>query len=108
MLPLCKHPVEGLDQIFNLKKLFDKNPALPDSTAFSYMERNSQKFVTYSQFTSRLKSLLDMAGYSPHLYSGHSMHRGGATLLFQKGCDPLLIQAVGDWRTDQFLEYCGL
>ena len=104
VLPLCKHSVQGLDPIYHLRKLFDENPASPDSPAFSYTERNLQKFITYTQFSTRLKSLLDMAGYSPHLYSGHSMHRGGATLLFQKGCDPLLIQAVGDWRTDQFLK----
>ena len=36
------------------------------------------------------------------------MRRGGATLLFQLGCSPLVIQAVGDWRSDQFLKYCGL
>ena len=108
VIPLCQHPIRDLDPIFHLRKLFDENPASPDSPAFSYMERNVLKFITYTQFTVRLKSLLDMAGYTPHLYSGHSMRRGGATLLFQLGCDPLLIQAVGDWRTDQFLKYCGL
>ena len=62
----------------------------------------------YDYFTKKLKSLLSLAGYSPHLYSGHSMRRGGSTLLFQLGCDPLLIQALGDWSTDQFMKYCGL
>ena len=59
-------------------------------------------------FTSNLKKILNSAGYSPHLYSGHSMRRGGATLLFQLGCDPIIIQAIGDWKSDQFMKYCGL
>ena len=77
-------------------------------TLVAFFELFSVKFISYSKFTSRLKELLDIAGYNPALYSGHSMRRGGATLLFQLGCDPLVIQAVGDWRSDQFLKYCGL
>ena len=107
IIPLCKHSVQSLDPIYHLKKLFSVHFP-PTSPAFSYLERGVQKFISYNVFTSRLKGLLDMAGYSPQLYSGHSMRRGGATLLFQLGCSPLLIQAVGDWRTDQFLKYCGL
>ena len=104
---LCRHEIRGLDPIFHLKKLFSTSipPLYP---AFSFVENGAIKFVTYSQFTRKLKELLDVAGYSPELFSGHSMRRGGATLLFQLGCDPLLIQAVGDWRSDQFLKYCGL
>ena len=79
-----------------------------DYPAFSYYEQGRIKSVTYNQFTTKLKYLLECAGYSPELYSGHSMRRGGATLLFQLGCNPLVIQAVGDWRSDQFLKYCGL
>ena len=107
IIPLCKHETRALDPIFHLTKLFSYTipPLYP---AFSYIENGTIKFVTYSQFTARLKELLDLAGYSPELFSGHSMRRGGATLLFQLGCDPLLIQAVGDWRSDQFLKYCGL
>ena len=107
IIPLCKHEIRGLDPIFHLTKLFSTSIP-PLSPAFSYIENGSKKFITYTQFTSRLKELLDMAGYSPELFSGHSMRRGGATLLFQLGCDPLLIQAVGDWRSDKFLKYCGL
>ena len=107
IIPLCKHSSRALDPIYHLYKLFstDISPLAP---AFSYVENNLIKCVTYSRFTSKLKELLSLAGYSPELYSGHSMRRGGATLLFQLGCDPLVIQAVGDWRSDQFLKYCGL
>ena len=91
----------------HLKKSYSAH-APPLYPAFSYVEQGRYKCITYSIFTSKLKDLLNVAGYSPNLYSGHSMRRGGATLLFQLGCNPFVIQAVGDWRTDQFLKYCGL
>ena len=107
IIPLCKHAILALDPVYHLEKLFSTHipPLYP---AFAYVENGVIKCVTYSRFTSRLKELLTLAGYSPELYSGHSMRRGGATLLFQLGCSPLVIQAVGDWKSDQFLKYCGL
>ena len=76
IIPLCKHETRGLDPIFHLKKLYSTSipPLYP---AFSYIENGSIKFVTYTQFTSKLKELLDLAAYSPELFSGHSMRRGG-------------------------------
>ena len=94
------------EQIIPLVK--NSNNIPDDNPAFSYFEGGSLKCVTYDFFIKRLKSLLSLAGYSPDLYSGHSMRRGGSTLLFQLGCNPLLIQALGDWKSDQFLKYCGL
>ena len=107
VIPLVKNTVQPLDPISHLKKHFAQNLPL-DKPAFSYFDGCTLKVITYDIFTKKLKSLLNLAGYSPELYSGHSMRRGGATLLFQLGCNPLLIQALGDWTTDQFLKYCGL
>ena len=107
VVPLVKNPIRALDPIFHLKALLSQD--LPsESPAFSYTERGSLKCVTYDMFTKKLKSLLSLAGYSPELYSGHSMRRGGATLLFQMNCNPLIIQAIGDWSSDQYLKYLGL
>ena len=107
IIPLIEHPNRALDPIFHLKKLF--SISLPDDVpAFSYLENGRLRCVTYVNFTKKLKSLLQLAGYSPELYSGHSMRRGGATLLFQLNCDPLVIQALGDWSSDQYLKYLGL
>ena len=107
VIPLCQNKIKALDPVFHLKKLmsFDIPLSCP---AFSYLKNRSIQCVTYDKFTSELKRLLDLAGFAPELYSGHSMRRGGCTLLFQLGCDPLVIQAIGDWRTDQYLRYCGL
>ena len=107
VIPLVKNNTKALDPIFHLKLLLSLDIS-PQEPAFSYLEGGFLKCITYDFFTNRLKSLLTQAGYSPSLYSGHSFRRGGATLLFQLGCDPLLIQALGDWSTDQFLKYCGI
>ena len=106
--PLCTNSKKALDPLFHLKKLLSTD--IPDDCpAFSYLDvKGTLQCITYDNFTVRLKQLLDVAGYSPGLYSGHSMRRGGCTLLFQLGCDPLVIQAIGDWSTDQYLKYCGL
>ena len=95
VIPLCKNEIIGLDPIFHLKLLLstDISPLRP---AFSYIDRGVIKCITYSIFTKRLKELLNLAGYSPDLYSGHSMQRAGATPLFKLGCNPMVIQAVGD------------
>ena len=60
---------------------------------------------TYKSFTAFLKQLLINIGLDPSLWSGHSFLRGGATLLYRLGIDPLTIQACGDWSSDTFLRY---
>ena len=107
VIPLIRNRNRALDPVFHLKKLLSCD-IQEDKPAFSYLENGYLKCITYDVFTKRLKSLLESAGYSPNLYSGHSFRRGGATLLFQMNCDPLIIQAMGDWASDQYLKYLGL
>ena len=107
VIPLIRNSKASLDPVYHLEKLFQFD--IPsDKPAFSFLDEGVVKCVTYDMFTRKLKYLLNLAGYSPELYSGHSLRRGGSTLLFQLGCSPLLIQALGDWKSDQFLKYCGL
>ena len=87
IIPLCENKIRALDPVFHLKKLMSFDVPL-DYPAFSYIIGNKIDCITYENFTARLKRLLDLAGYAPELYSGHSMRRGGCTLLFQMGCDP--------------------
>ena len=79
-----------------------------DLPAFSFTKDGKICCITYSIFTKRLKELLEVAGFAPHLFSGHSFRRGGTSFLFQLGCDPLVIQATGDWKSDSFLLYLGM
>ena len=107
VIPLLNHNIKALNPVFHLKLLY-LNDIPDDKPAFSYYVKGILKCITYDYFTKRLKNLLNLAGYSPELYSGHSMRRGGATLLFQLNCDPLMIQVMGDWASDQYLKYLGL
>ena len=106
--PLLKNNVLALDPYYHIKKLFDDFNLDDTLPAFSYLECGKVHCVTYGSFTKRLKQLLDAAGYTPELFSGHSLRRGGATFLFLLGCDPLLIQATGDWKSSCFLMYLGM
>ena len=92
----------ALDPVRHLHNLFMRVPSSPDSPAFSF---KSNSFITYSTFTSRLKKLLEVAGYNPRLFSGHSFRRGGATYLFKLGASILQIQASGDWSSQCFVRY---
>ena len=96
VIPMCSNSTRALDPVFHLGKLlsWDIDECMP---AFSFVKDRKVSFISYDKFTIRLKSLLDRAGYSPSLYSGHSMRRGGCSLLFQLGCSPLILQAIGEF-----------
>ena len=80
VIPLIRNNTRALDPVYHLKLLFSTVIA-DDKPAFSYIAKGTLKCITYDLFTKRLKALLNLAGYSPDLYSGHSMRRGGATEL---------------------------
>ena len=64
ILPLCSHKKKALDPVFHLKKLFSTD--IPSHfPAFSFIEKGHVKSITYSIFTTKLKDLLNLAGYSP-------------------------------------------
>ena len=73
--------------------------------AFSFYEAGIKKCVTQKSFSDYLKLLLHKIGVDPNRWSGHSFRRGGASLLYRLGLDPLTIQACGDWSSDTFLRY---
>ena len=103
--PLVPGNVRALDPVFHYSKLVSENIVSPDYPAFSYVLGLRLKCVTYKSFTDKLRSLLTSIGLDPKLWSGHSFRRGGASLLYRLGIDPLTIQACGDWSSDTFLRY---
>ena len=105
VVPIPSNSDPALDLYRHLCNLFTKVNASPDRPAFSFTNKH---FVSYSSFTSRLKSLLLSAGVDPAKYSGHSFRRGGATYLHSLGASPLEIQASGDWQTMVFTRYLHL
>ena len=105
IIPIPGNSDPALDPVRHLQTLFSSVNVNQDAPAFSF---GPSSFITYSSFTSRLKSLLRKAGYDPDLYSGHSFKRGGATFLHSCGGTALMIQASGDWSSQCFTRYLYL
>ena len=105
IIPIPANDNPPLDLFRHMVMLMDQVDAEDSSPAFSY---NSTSFITYKQFTDRLKDLLSLAGLSPSLYSGHSFRRGAATFLHEVGGSVLQIQAAGDWSSQCFTRYLYL
>jgi len=106
--PMVSNPIEELCPVHHMKQLFSRFNLTNNLPAFSYVENGRVKCVTYDGFTKTLRSLLDAAGYQASSYSGHSFRRGGCSHLYSLGADPLLLQAMGDWKTDCFTRYIFL
>ena len=104
-VPLAPGKIGALNPVFHYEKLISENIVPEHYPAFSYWDNGVIKCVTYNSFTAYLKYLLKCIGLNPDLWSGHSFRRGGASLLYKLGIDPLTIQAVGDWSSDTFLRY---
>ena len=103
--PLLPSSVRALDPVFHYSKLLSEHLVQPNYPAFSYIDAGVIKCVTHKSFTEYLRSLLVCIGVDPSKWSGHSFRRGGASLLYRQGLDPLTIQACGDWSSDTFLHY---
>ena len=106
--PLTPSSVLALDPVFHYVKLCSENSVSAHLPAFSYVIEDDIYCVTRKSFTMYLKNLLVKIGVNPDDWTGHSFRRGGATLLFRLGIDPLTIQACGDWSSDSFLRYLEL
>ena len=108
VIPMLQNPTLALDPVYHLSQLLSRFPVDSNQPAFSYIEKNKVKCVTYQGFTKELKRLLCLAGLKADSYSGHSFRRGGASYLYRLGADPLLIQASGDWASDCYTRYVFL
>ena len=104
-IPIPCNDNPALDLYRHMETLLDTVDAPGSAPAFSFSRTG---YVSYRQFTNRLKDLLSRAGLSPNLYSGHSFRRGGATFLHQVGGTVLQIQAAGDWSSQCFTRYLYL
>ena len=104
-IPVPSNDNPALDLYRHIVLLLDTVDAPSTAPAFSY---SSSRFISYRMFTNRLKDLLTRAGLSPHMFSGHSFRRGGASFLHQVGGSVLQIQSAGDWSSQCFTRYLYL
>lgn len=61
--------------------------------------------VSYSYFSSSLKSLLEFIGLNPEVYKGHSFRIGAATSAASQGTSLPVIQHMGRWKTNAVRNY---
>ena len=108
VIPLVRSHIKALDPVSHYERLLRENPVDKNYPAFSFLQNGRISCVTHRTFTAFLKQLLRRIGLDPDKWSGHSFRRGGASLLYRLGVDPLTIQAVGDWSSDTFLRYLEL
>ena len=108
VIPMVSNHTMALCPVSHMKELINRFNLDANLPAFSFVEKNKVKCITYDGFTKELRRLLDAAGFKASSYSGHSFRRGAATYLYSLGADPLLIQASGDWRTDCYQKYVFL
>jgi hypothetical protein len=105
VIPIPANDDPALDLFRHVKNLFSSVKVPESSPAFMYSKTS---FITYRSFTDRLKRLLSMSGLDPSLYSGHSFRRGGASHLYGIGGTTLMVQVLGDWRSQIFTRYLYL
>ena len=104
-IPIPSNEDPALDLYRHMEQLLSTVDVTEDSPAFSY---SSQNFITYDQFTRRLKQILSLSGLDADLYSGHSFRRGGASFLFSVGASQLMVQVLGDWTSMVYTRYLFL
>ena len=61
--------------------------------------------ITSSALVAVIKKLAKSMGLDPNLYSSHSIRIGGATVLLNAGCHPLIIKLLGRWLSNCFESY---
>ena len=105
VIPIPANSDPALDLFRHMKTLFSMVKVPETSPAFMF---NQSSFITYKSFTTRLKGLLAKAGLDPALFSGHSFRRGGASHLYGIGGSTLMVQVLGDWRSQIFTRYLYL
>ena len=105
VIPIPANEDPALDLFRHVKRLFSSVIVPESSSAFMYTKSS---FITYRLFTTRLKGLLAKAGLDPALYLGHSFRRGGASHLYGIGGSTLMVQVLGDWRSQIFTRYLYL
>ena len=85
---------------------FARLPVPAESPAFVRQTTDGRVVpITHSYFVKQLRHLLDRIGENPQTYSGHSLRRGCATLMFQCGIPLENIKRRGDWMSLAVLAY---
>ena len=80
-------------------------PASDDSPAFVLRKHSRLVPVSYPQFLSKLRYIINKTGRASELYSSHSFMRGRATFAFRSHIPYELILLHGDRASDAYKVY---
>ena len=76
-------------------------PVIAQDGNVNWMQATSKK-----SFVSKVRHLLNVAGYEAKAYSGHSFRSGGATDLWDSHrCRPMVIKLFGRWKSEAYRVY---
>ena len=56
-------------------------------------------------FLSKIKHVLQLIGYDPNLYNGHSLSSGAATSASKVRMEDHLIKTLGRWSSESYCRY---
>ena len=89
--------------------MIDKVKAEPQEPLFVMKQHKAKvKPITYVQFQTYFKTIIDNLGLDSSKFSSHSFRRGGATWAFKNNVPGELIQNHGDWASSAYLLYLDM
>ena len=93
------NPAEGIEILLTLHSKIASDKAMSP-----FICVNAGEQLKYSTFIGVVNYVLGRSGTSDKL-TGHSFHRGGATWAFEIGIPGELIQDIGFWKSNAYLQY---
>jgi hypothetical protein len=95
----------ALDPVAAFQRMCQLCPVAGDRPAFCARANGRVQVLTHQDFVTTTKRLITRMGGDATAYSGHSFRRGGATLAHAAGVPDLDIMRIGDWTSNQYLDY---
>lgn len=109
LIPIPKISDPILDPVAAYHSMIAITPtSLPTDPLLQLPRSNKHKkrhIVTTSFLRNGFKLLVQAIGQDPAMFSPHSLRRGGATLMYNRGVSLLDIQRHGTWTSHAFLGY---
>jgi hypothetical protein len=91
--------------VFALLRHLGSSPLTGSSPLFNFVRGGVEVCYTHALFAARLKSCAESCGLDTSRFSGHSLHRSGATFSFDCGLSADQIKLRGDWRSSCYQQY---
>lgn len=109
LIPVIPFVEEDISATKWFEYMINRIPAGPNSPAFAVPTKVGKVTkllpLSYSQLSRLLKKWTSLAGLQKSNFSSHCLRRGGACWLKKQKVADSVIQAIGDWRTQSFLQY---